>query len=102
MGTSGDRMSQAEGAGSAELWDRSALGVFGLFRKQQGAMLAEGDGGRKWVRLERGVDCEGLAGHCKYLAFSQEGMGTKRRALHRWHNLGCTPPNVLLIDMNNS
>lgn len=102
MGTSGDRMYQAEGAGSAELWDRSALGVFGLFRKQQGAMLAEGDGGREWVTLQRGVDCEGLAGHCKYLAFTQEGMGTKRRALHRWHNLGCTPPNVLLIDMNNS
>lgn len=101
MGTAGDRMSQAEGAGSAVLWDRSTLGVFGLFRKQQGAMLAEGDGGREWVRLERGVDCEALAGCCKHLAFTQEGMGTKRRALHRWHNLGCTPPNVLLIDTNN-
>lgn len=46
MGTSGDRLSQAEGAGRAELWDWSALGVFGLFRDQQGAMLAEGDRGR--------------------------------------------------------
>lgn len=102
MGTSGDRLSQAEGAGRAELWDWSALGVFGLFRDQQGAMLAEGDRGREWVRSERGVDWEGLAGRCQYLAFTQEGMGTKRRALHRWHNLGCTPPNVVLIDMNKS
>lgn len=38
--TAGERPFQAEGAVSAEIRDRSVLGVFGLFKGQQGAILA--------------------------------------------------------------